>query len=465
MFDFTVHFNKESGMTLYEQIYEEIKKEILFARLAPGDRLPSKRKLSDFLKVSLNTVENAYEQLIAEGYIESKPKSGFFVCKLDDLVYTPKVSDIDAHTFVEKPKYTYDLNPNYIDTSLFPFESFRKQARHIITPENEQVLSLGNPLGELSLRCEVERYLHFARGVVCTPEQIIIGAGSEIMLQRLMRLFGGDAVYGLESPGYYATYCNLKSLGKDVRLISVDRDGLKIEELEKSDVSVVYVTPSHQFPTGSILSASNRHKLLNWAFQKEERYIIEDDYDGEFRYSGKPVPSLQSMGKDKVIYLGTFSKCLTPSMRMSYMVLPIFLLKRYQEELFYCNCPVSRTLQQMVSEFMKNGEFEKHIHKMRKIYSRKLILVTKLLAPYQKQVKIGARSAGLYLSLKIINGMDEKTLIEKAGEMGIKVYGISEFIPPELPLSTPTIILGFGGILESELSKAISCLLTAWKIS
>ncbi|MGM8212256.1 PLP-dependent aminotransferase family protein [Virgibacillus sp. W0430] len=460
------HLNRAIDIPLYEQLYDFIKKEITEGHLAYGSKLPSKRKLSEFLKVSQNTVENAYGQLIAEGYIEGVPRKGYFVLAYEDLEYVQTETPSAHEKTVEHKDTAYYFHPSRIDTESFPFAQWRKYARDTIDQAHHSLLLLGDKQGELELRKQIANYLYHARGVKCSADQIIIGAGSDILLQQLILLFDKQTVYGVENPGYHVILHILESYQNTVQPLEVDADGVKIQSIEKANIDAVYVTPSHHFPYGSVLSVNRRIKLLNWAAEKENRYIIEDDYDSEFRYSGKSIPSLQSMDhREKVVYLGSFSKSLIPSLRISYMVLPMHLLKKYKDkELSYYHCSVSRIDQHILSQFMKEGEFEKHLNRMRKIYRRKLEKTLDVLKPYKQTVEVIGEHSGLHIVLNVKNGMQEQELVQNAWKAGIKIHPLSAYLLEKRADPLPKMILGFAGIAEKELEKALTLLLESWGI-
>ncbi|MDF2000730.1 PLP-dependent aminotransferase family protein [Peribacillus frigoritolerans] len=454
--------NRLSEVPLYEQLYSYIKKEIIDGRLLYGTKLPSKRKLAEFLQISQNTVETAYEQLTAEGYVEVIPRKGYYIQTFEDLEYT-QTNQVSLEQINHKEgELLYHFHPSQIDTEHFPFEKWRKYMKSKIDESHQDLLLLGDSQGEYELRCEIAHYLYHARGVQCVPEQIIIGAGMEILLQQLVLLFDKNAIYGVEDPGYHLIHRILRSYPNEVHPLRIDEEGVKVNQIEDSNIDVVYVTPSHHFPNGTILSVNRRTRLLNWAQGAANRYIIEDDYDSEFRYSGKTIPSLQSMDAgDKVIYLGSFSKSLMPSIRISYMVLPAPLLQMHQQELSFYHSTVSRIDQHVLTQFMKEGDFEKHLNRMRKVYRRKLDKVIDLFKPHQ-QIKIIGERSGLHIVLIVKNGMDEQTLIQKANEDHIKIYGLSTYSIEKIDEHSPKIILGFAGIPETELEKAIHLLLNSW---
>ncbi|AOH55095.1 GntR family transcriptional regulator [Peribacillus muralis] len=458
----TCDLNRFCDVPLYEQLYSHIKKEIIEGRLPFGTKLPSKRKLAEFLQISQNTVETAYEQLTAEGYVEVIPRKGYYIQTFEDLEYTQSKHVALEPYRVQQGAVQYHFHPSQIDTENFPFEKWRKYTKNKIDVSRQELLLLGDSQGEYELRCEIALYLYHARGVQCVPEQIIIGAGMEILLQQLVLLFAKNTIYGVEDPGYHLIHRILRSYPNEVHPLEIDEEGVKVNPIEDSSIDVVYVTPSHHFPYGTILSVNRRTRLLNWAQGGEDRYIIEDDYDSEFRYSGKTIPSLQSMDAgEKVIYLGSFSKSLMPSIRISYMVLPAPLLERHQQELSFYHSTVSRIDQHVLTQFMKQGDFEKHLNRMRKVYRRKLDKVIELLKPYKPISIIGERS-GLHIVLIVRNGMDEQTLIQKANEKHIKIYGLSAYSIEKMEEHPPTIILGFAGIPEAELEKSIRLLLNSW---
>lgn len=458
------HLNRSDGVPLYEQLYKYIKKEILEGRLSFQDKLPSKRKLADFLQISHNTIDTAYNQLVAEGYVEVIPRKGYFVMAYEDLAYIPK-PDKPKLPAKETRKVRYHFHPSQIDTESFPFHAWRKLAKQYVAEENRELLLLGNHKGEYELQKEIANYLYHARGVVCAPEQIIIGAGIEILLQQLLVLLDENTVYGVEDPGYHLIHRILSTYPKQVYPLEVDDEGLIVERLDDLAIDVAYVTPSHHFPYGNILPVNRRMQLLNWASANEERYIIEDDYDSEFRYSGKTIPSLQSMDQGgKVIYLGSFSKSLMPSIRISYMVLPETLLKKYEKKLSFYHCTVSRINQHMLAEFIQKGLFEKHLNRMRKVYRQKLELVLCRLKSYSQQISIIGGHSGLHVVLQIQNGMTEEELVERAAEEQIKVYPLSDYMLVKKENHTPTIVLGFAGIPIEQLEEALTVLLKSWKI-
>ncbi|WP_110927943.1 MocR-like pyridoxine biosynthesis transcription factor PdxR [Bacillus massiliglaciei] len=459
------HLDRSAAIPLYEQLYIHIKKEIQEAKLETGAKLPSKRKLAEFLDISMNTVETAYAQLCAEGYIDVLPRKGYYVLEQEDLEYSPSEKVNAGSIETDQEEFLFQFHPGHIDSESFPFEKWRKHVKNAINKEQSSLLLLGSNQGELELRQEIAHYLYHSRGVHCQPDQIIIGAGIEILLQQLVLLFSEAIAYGVEDPGYHLMLRILKSYRNIVHPLEVDEEGVDVEEIQGKSIDVVYVTPSHHFPYGTVLSVNRRQKLLNWAYSAENRYIIEDDYDSEFRYSGKTIPSLQSMDHGgKVIYLGSFSKSLMPSIRISYMILPQPLMQSYQEKLSFYHSTVSRIDQVALTNFMRQGDFEKHLNRMKKVYRRKMDLVMDVLKPYKDKIGVIGGQSGLHIVLNLLNGMKEEELVNKAAASRIKVYPISVYTIEKNRNHSPQIVLGVAGIPEKELKEGLLLLLKAWEI-
>lgn len=451
--------NKNGSEPLYEQLYTAIKKSIIERNIATNDKLPSKRKLADFLNISQTTVELAYGQLLAEGYVLSKPRVGYFVEDIASLAYVERQS-VQKTVAATTLSISLDFNPGQIDTQSFPFSTWRKYMKDSIDEENEKLLLIGNAQGEYSLRQEIATYLYQSRGVRCRPEQIVIGSGTEQLLPMIVQLLGENQNYAVENPGYTMTHHIFKQHNQKSTPIDVDHEGINIQQLEKSSATIAYVTPSHQFPTGAILSAARRVQLLNWAYKKPNRYIIEDDYDSEFRYSGKPIPALQGIDHEgRVIYLSTFSKSLMPSLRIAYFVLPEALLNTYNQMDNYYTCTVPRIDQHMLSRFMKDGHFSKHLNRMRKIYRRKLEKLTAALKKYSPYVSISGEQAGMHIMVEINHRKSAKELSELALQNGIKIAPISYYSITNIEAYKNQLLLGFGGIPEQNIIDSINTLM------
>ena len=449
---------------LYEQIYQHFKSEIICGSYSCTDKLPSKRELSSNLQCSLNTVQAAYDQLIAEGYITSKPKSGYYVSKLDGITILKKSSPISTEQADFKTNFQYNFSHHGVDLDSFPFSVWRRITRSVIDEYDTELLKAGDSQGSVDLRSSIADYLHNSRGVNCVPAQIIVSSGIEFLLLLLMQIFSDDKVFAIENPGFEKLNLIFKSNGAAFRTIPLDEYGMIPEKLIESDADIACVTPSHQFPTGVIMPISRRLQFLNWANEKDGRYIIEDDYDSEFKYSGKPIPSIQGIdSKEKVIYIGAFSKSLTPAIRVSYMVLPECLVNVYKENLSFYICPVPVIEQKVLCRFMSDGHFERHLNKTRTIYKEKRETLVTALHNLIPSVQILGSNAGLHLTLQINNGMCEEDLISSAQKNGVKAYGVSQFyFEEDLPCQQPTVLLGFAAMRKDEIVEAVKSLKNAW---
>ncbi len=457
---------KQSPVPLYKQLDREIRTAITEGKIPVHTKLPSKRKLAEYLQISQTTVELAYAQLAAEGFIESRPRKGFYTMPIEELAYLDVPQEETGLRDIEKPSYLYDFNPARIDTRSFPFPTWRKTAREVIDEENHELLLAGHPQGDESLRAEIARYLYQSRGVVCEPEQIIVGSGTEQLVPLLIRLFDPALSFGFENPGYALIHNIFEHDDRQAFPIAVDAEGLNVHELEKSAVDIAYVTPSHQFPTGSILSATRRAQLLNWAAAKPERFIIEDDYDSEFRYTSQPIPALQSMDvSGRVIYISTFSKSLMPSLRIAYLVLPKRLLNAYRKTFLHYTSTVPRIDQQIVALFMQKGHFSRHLNRMRKLYRKKLECLVGALSPFYPEVTVSGEQAGMHIVLTVGTEQSEQALVDAAAKAGIRVFAMHNYDLAKQPSGLPKIVLGFGGLDEPEIQQGIDRLMAAWNIA
>ena len=469
MYDLTIELPADSEKCLYEQIYEYIRKEIREGKLLKGERLPSTRSLAEYMQVSRGTVDMAYEQLLSEGYIESRPYRGFFVCKIEELYDLAQQTAGVAASPMKSEKgreaeIICDFSPTRIDMSHFPFSVWKRITKNILSDSNSKLFSQGDARGDYELRETIARYLHASRGVNCSPEQIIVGAGNDYLLMLLEKILGREIPIAMENPTYKRAYQIFQSFAYPITTIDMDEGGMSVEELKKAEVELAYVMPSHQYPTGVVMPIGRRSELLKWANEGENRFLIEDDYDSEFRYKGKPIPSLQSSDKNgKVIYLGTFSKSIAPAIRVSYMVLPERLLKRYEENCYFYSTTVSRIDQKILGEFIREGYFERYLNKMRKYYREKHDYLLECLKPFQRSFRITGENAGLHVLLTSQKGTSEAELIEAAQRAGIRVYGLSESLVGSRGTKLPaTVILGYGGLEKEQIASGVEALKKAW---
>lgn len=465
MNELTITLDVKSTIPLYEQIYEYIKTDIRNGKISCGEKLPSTRALAKYLEISRSTVELAYEQLLAEGYVEAEACRGFFVTQIEELYQWETAKETVAQKIIkEENVYKYDFSPRGVDLQSFPYGVWRKLSKEILSNDKSDLFQLGDSQGEYELRETICRYLYQARGVNCEPEQIVIGAGNEYLLMLLSTVLGKNRKIAFENPTYRQAYRLFENLSYDTCVVEMDRKGMCVDKLRKSGAEIAYVMPSHQYPLGIVMPIKRRMELLRWAAEEEERYIIEDDYDSEFRYKGKPIPALQGFDReDKVIYIGTFSRSIAPSIRISYLVLPKNLLKVYNEKSRFLSSTVSRVDQLIIQQFIERGYYERHLNKMRALYKNRHDIMVNELKPLLKYCSISGENAGVHLLLTFIEGKEEKILTQKAKEQGIKVYGLSTYDIKKKEKEQAVILLGYANMSEEKIIQAIHALTNAWK--
>ena len=297
----------------------------------------------------------------------------------------------------------------------------------------------------------------------CEPEQIIVGAGNDYLLLLLEKILGRHVHVAMEDPTYARAYRIFQSCAYPVSLIPMDESGIRVDELRKTEARVAYVMPSHQYPTGISMPIGRRMELLGWAAQEEGRYLIEDDYDSEFRYKGKPLPSLQSSDSNgKVVYIGTFSKAIAPAIRISYMVLPYPLLGCYRQTCGSYASTVSRIDQTILNEFIENGYFERYLNKMRKQYRMKHDLLLHELRGFNKAFRISGSNAGLHVILTDRKGRGEQELAQEAETVGVKVYQMQDFRMGRDKKDAAMLILGYGALSMEEIREGMALLRKVW---
>lgn len=462
--------DNESNIPLNQQIYEQIKEQIITEQITEGSKLPSTRMLSVTLNVSRNTVESAYQQLSSEGYIVSKPGSGFISQRLDSMEILKPAKE-DFKNIMENEKLLQEVNPssNYkynfrygsLNAPDFPLIVWKKLSNKCLSSINaESFTSYKAKRGELDLQIELMEYLSKSRGVCCKREQIIISSGLEYCLSMLCQLLRSNLnEIAIEDPGYTGAREIFINNGYNVIPISLERDGINVKELDSSSAKIVYVTPSHQFPTGSVMPIQKRLQLLDWANRKQG-IIIEDDYDSEFRYNSRPIPSLQGIdSRGSVIYIGTFSKSLAPSLRLNYMVLPEALLERYNKLFSRYQAPVPFILQKIVEQFMHLGYWDRHLRKIYLTVKRKHDILIQAIHKYMgDKVVIHGENSGLHILLEFNNGLKEEEIIEKAKKYGVLVAPVSVFWMRPEKYSNNMILIGFGSMRESDIEEGIKTL-------
>jgi len=464
MNELTITLNSKLNIPLYEQIYRYIKEDICAGKIPYGEKLPSTRALSVYLEVSRSTVELAYEQLVSEGYIESVPCKGYYGAQLERLYHQKEQKPLAVGKTEKKKKYKYHFSTSGIDLHSFPYNVWRKLTKEVLSNNSADLFNSGDSQGEEGLRYAIKQYLYQARGVDCSEDQIVVGAGNEYLLILLGMILGTTHKVAFETPTYKQAYRLFQNQGFQVTTVEMDRYGMQTEQLRETNANLAYVMPSHQYPLGIVMPMKRRMELLKWASEKEERYLIEDDYDSEFRYKGKPIPALQGNDQnDKVIYLGTFSRSIAPAIRVSYMVLPKRLIGMYREKCSFLSCTVPKLDQYVIKEFLEQGYFERHLNKMRGIYKNRHDILLANLRPLMKNCTVSGEHAGVHLLLTFHDGRTEEELIEKALLKDVKVYGLSEYDAGNSQKREATLLLGYAKMKEADIVKAAQILCEVWK--
>jgi len=450
----TYQLKKSPGVPLYEALYRCIRQDILSGKLSSGDKLPSKRALAVHLEVSKITVEAAYNQLLSEGFIRSQEKVGYFVESLQRQMAEPvwkEATEAQSDGLI-------DLTGN--SPSRFPFSVWSRLQREVMLDLGESLLLPLHKQGLPALRNAIARHLNQFRGMQVEPDNILIGAGTDFLYNLLVQLLGQDKRYGVEEPGYSKIQKIYEAAGAVCNLLPLDREGVDPEEL--GDTQILHISPSHHFPSGIVSSVARRQALLKWAAEKEDRWIIEDDYDSEFRFHAHPIPAMHTLNAgEKVIYLNTFSKTLAPSIRISYMVLPARLMEEYRKKLSFYSCTVPSFEQYTLERFISRGYFEKHINRMRKLYKaiRNRVLTAITGCSQADHFTILEEHAGLHFLLQVDLPLTDAQLREKCRELGLRVAPLSSYyrFPEE---NSHCLVINYSGLTEQTLSHLEAILKT-----
>ena len=438
--------NKKSKKPLYEQLYENLRDDILSGKMTAGEKLPSKRALAERLQVSVITVENAYSQLIAEGYVRAAERSGYYVQYSGGAVKLPSVKELP------KPPQKADglpLEPQ-ANTELFPFSVWTRLMRSVILEKGTALLQPVTAGGAMELREAISGYLYRARGFYQPHERIIIGAGTEYLYNLLIQLLGREKRYGIENPGFEKLPKIYALNGVDCEYISLDSSGLSASELHEKNVDVAHISPAHHFPTGLVMPISRRREIMRWA-EQAGRFIIEDDYDSEFRWSGRPMPTMfASDTTGRVIYINTFSRTIAPSVRISYMCLSEELYEKWRETLGFYACPVPAFEQYTLSRFISEGGFERHINRSKKRFRRIRELVLQMISKYP-DVQISEENAGLHFT--VFAPESSQKIIGECEKCGVKITPLSDYYANSSDCEEGFFVVNYSNADESGIIK------------
>lgn len=422
----TYPLSERGKKSVYIYLYERIRDDILCGNIAPGEKLPSKRALAAHLEIAVITVENAYAQLELEGYIYSVQKKGYYASKdmkTSDL-FTNQSHSCDNITKAlgEEKKYYADFTISNGGADGFPFASWAKLSRRVLLDKEGDFLIPPPGQGVLELREAIADYLFTQKGMSVDPELILIGPGTEYLHHILIQLLGRNIFVAVEDPGYKKVGRIYQSNGVKLLYIPVDKKGMQVEKLVDSNAKLVHTSPSHHFPTGCVMPIDRRQKLLSWAVS-QDAYIIEDDYDSEFRFDGKPIATFNSMRPDHVIYMNTFTRSLAPSIRIAYMVLPERLMDKYKEKLFFYSGTVSSFDQYTLATFIKDGYYERHIRRVRNKYRtyRENLLYAIEKSGLSRLVNVHEDRAGFHMIFEVNTAIDEKKFIKSLENRDIKI--------------------------------------------
>ncbi|MGM8366147.1 PLP-dependent aminotransferase family protein [Virgibacillus sp. W0181] len=444
----------------YKQIYEQFKSLIEQGNVKADEQLPSIRQLADSLQVSRNTTLTAYNQLVAEGYIRGEGRKGYFVNQLEPTLYEEPLILPSEKRVEKKATIRVDFRTDAVDESHFPLKVWRRIANQVLTlPESFQY---GEPFGEVNLREQIAVYLLQSRGVRTDANSIMIGSSTQQILINLGHILQEDySSIIVEDPGFDGAREAFQFHYFSLEYLPVFATGADLSQLKQMDSGLIYVTPSHHSPYGVSMSIQQRQMLIQWA-TNVQGYIIEDDYDSEFRYTEQPFPALASIDATRVIYLGNFSKSFLPGLRLSYMVLPESLLNRYKSQFQNFESSTSIFSQLTMAKFMGNGEWNRHIKRMRLVYKRKMkYLVSLLKKHFGQNIFIIGEQSGLYVLIKVYLGHSEEWLIERAFLYGVRVRPTSVYFIKNHP-DKPIIKLGFSGLSFDEIELGVNLLKKAW---
>lgn len=459
----TPNLNSDLPVPLYRQLYSYIKNEIYGGRLSAGTKLPSLRALASSQKISITTVGLAYNQLIVEGYIEGREKSGYYVSissdSLENPVYIPPYeSSLDI---APETEFSY-----YTDPGLFDFVKWKKCLNSVINDHSDLLIYAASPRGEAPLRQQIANYLYMTRGVIASPDQIIIAAGTQLISNlacSILSATGRDSL-AYEDPGYLPSVSVFRDRGFKINPVNIDEKGASLDEIRKIGPSVISVSPSMQFPMGTVMPISERTALLKYA-EENDCIIIEDDYAAELRYFGRPVPPLRSLDRgERVIYLSSFSSLLFPSLKISYMVLPKRLVPFSDSVMKNYNQTCSKTEQLALATYMEKGLLHTHVKKLRKVYSQKIELAADCISEiFTDSVEIKSSDSGLNMVIGIKTEKTADFLCSLAASAGINMIPMSDLSTTEKYRSSKDLVFYYSSIPLEKMENALRDLKKIWE--
>lgn len=458
----TYSLEERGGLPLYEYLYQRIRRDILDGTLAAGERLPSKRALAEHLQISVITVENAYQQLEAEGFLYSRPRKGFFAAPVERLAVSPEASP-PLSPEPSEPVWRLDLTSGQVDVSRFPVSVWARLTRQVLSEGGEALLTPVHRQGLPALRQAIARDLRERKGMAVAPEQVVVGAGAEYLYLLLAQLLAG-AAFAVEDPGYPKIRQVYQKCGAVCRPVPLDGQGVDLAALTASGAGVLHLSPSHHYPTGLVTPIGRRQALLRWA-EERRGVVIEDDYDSELRFTGRPIPTLQSIDDGgRVVYMNTFSQTISPSMRLGFMVLPPRLLERYRRELGFYACTVPALDQHVLARFLSGGHYDQHLSRMRKEYRsrRTRVLEAFRASPFADRISISEQGAGLHFLLRLDTARSDEALRRRGEALGVRLGFLSEYAALPRPEYDHTLVVNYAALEEERLPQAMELLAEAF---
>ena len=450
---FTCRLDPASRQTLCDQLYGALRRAMEDGTFAVGERLPSRRQLARHLSVSASTVEAAYDRLVSEGWCESRPRSGIVVCERPE----------DARALPERREtpVRWDFSTGAADAGSFPYATWARLMREVLSEQSASLLVSGDAQGDPALRAEIAGMMRRLRGVDVPPECIVLGAGTEVLVSALVALIGRERLFAVEDPGYSRVRRILVASGARIAPVPLQDGAVDVRALYTSGAGAVYVTPSHQFPTGAQMGEMQRASLLRWA-RETGATILEDDYDSEFRFYGLAAPALRAMdGGGQVVYMNTFSRTLAPGLRLSFMALPEALVPRYRA--MHAACSVPGFEQETLRKFIAGGYLERHIARMAVVYRGRLAALEQGVAQHGLG-ELAPCGTGLHALLNVTGKTPPGELVSSAAQAGVKLTRMADYgVMGPSPAGERTVLLGFAGMDEEQIEQGLAALARAWK--
>ncbi len=452
---------KNTQDPLYIQLYNSIIKEIKSGHLSGDEKMPSIRQLSNNMGISRTTIENTYAQLVSEGYLYSLPQKGYYVTSMKLSAFSDQIDsddDTEIQKYLEENEAQYDFTGEYVEYDNFDMTLWKKNINRALNDDALELYHMGQPFGELLLKKQICEYFQRVRGIKARDSQIIIGSGMQGLLGPLSRLFynRGYQTLAIENPGFNIAKDVFTQANYSIVPIGLKNNVLDISQLKKQKNQVCFTSPSYQFPYGSIMPMNTRIELLEWA-NDSDSYIIEDDYNNELRYIGKPIRSLQGMDRhERVIYMGSFSTLLLPSIRISFMVLPKPLLTAYIKENYRGTQSASKLEQLALANMLKNDDFGRHIRRLRKNYRNKYFLLKKLLHKHlEEYASIEIDPAGVTCVLNVKQPFNKQLFYSLQRKYHVRCCLLSEFMIGQEQTYEQFIVLNYRGIETSKVEEGI----------